>query len=298
MLELASLLQSDWDLSFKFVAGVDLLSARPFRICGGRSIEQVKQDALPASKNAIGVRLSQLHSVPRLDVIAGGLSIAAALDTGAMPSMTLTQAVIDRLCEHNSAVACPELTSVVIVADGRSVSSDAYWLREVVVGRESFRNVLVYVGGKNTIGMPIIRHFDMTMDLATHRLWLDPLPSAKTATFAPGATGFSFVFDGEGRIKVLSPMRPDGPAEQAGIRPDDRIVEIDGQSISAFTYYTATERFSQAGSQLKLKWLRGEESFEATLELKHRVAYPPDWPEEAPLEDVEKLFDEFERDRK
>ena len=79
---------------------------------------------------------------------------------------------------------------------------------------------------------------------------------------------------------VLDPIRPDGPADSAGIKPGDEILEIDDKPVSDFTFYTATDRFSQVGTSLTLKCTRnGEKPFEATMTLKHRVEYPPKWPD-------------------
>ncbi|WP_449727743.1 S41 family peptidase [Bacillus lumedeiriae] len=45
----------------------------------------------------------------------------------------------------------------------------------------------------------------------------------------------------EGKLTIVAPFK-DSPAEKAGLKPKDQIVEIDGQSVSGLTIYEATKK--------------------------------------------------------
>ncbi|MFO0978165.1 MAG: hypothetical protein U0996_17290 [Planctomycetaceae bacterium] len=90
------------------------------------------------------------------------------------------------------AVKCPALGGSTVDAAGVRRTIEAYCLRRLEIGGITFVNVPVGTSLRNAIGMPILRHFDMTVDLPGHRLWLDPLPSASKASFALAAPGSIF----------------------------------------------------------------------------------------------------------
>lgn len=57
----------------------------------------------------------------------------------------------------------------------------------------------------------------------------------------------------------------DGPADQAGLRPNDIIVEVDGMSAPTQDEFVAHVKAKTVGDALKLKVWRGGEYFETTL---------------------------------
>ena len=57
----------------------------------------------------------------------------------------------------------------------------------------------------------------------------------------------------------------DGPADQAGLRPNDIIVEVDGMSVPTQDEFVAHVKAKTVGDALKLKVWRGGEYFETTL---------------------------------
>tara|TARA_B100000315_G_scaffold96767_1_gene88951 strand:+ start:1741 stop:2940 length:1200 start_codon:yes stop_codon:yes gene_type:complete len=67
----------------------------------------------------------------------------------------------------------------------------------------------------------------------------------------------------DGQIAILAPM-PDTPAEKAGIRPGDIILEIEGESTKGITLMEAVTK------------IRGEEGTEVTLLVLHRDSSQPE----------------------
>ncbi len=88
------------------------------------------------------------------------------------------------------------------------------------------------------------------------------------------SVGFSGKFEGigatvasqNGQIVIVAPL-PNTPAERAGIKPGDAILEVDGESTSGWSTEKATLRIrGQAGSSVKLK-IRHSDGQEETLDI-------------------------------
>ncbi|MBL8361809.1 MAG: PDZ domain-containing protein [Rubrivivax sp.] len=80
--------------------------------------------------------------------------------------------------------------------------------------------------------MPAVRHLLTRATLAL--VALAPVPCAAE----PGFLGIGISIDGEGYVanRIVKAVRiqrvvPYSPAAQAGLRPDDEIVEVDGQPV-------------------------------------------------------------------
>lgn len=71
--------------------------------------------------------------------------------------------------------------------------------------------------------------------------------------------------DEEDNIIIVSPI--DGfPAQKAGLRPQDRIVGIDGESIAGLTIFEAVNKIrGPKGSEVTLQILRGDEEMDITI---------------------------------
>jgi carboxyl-terminal processing protease len=81
--------------------------------------------------------------------------------------------------------------------------------------------------------------------------------------------GLQIAQDGEtGELRVIAPIEG-SPADQAGIQPRDRILEIDGASTAALTLDEAAERMrGPIGSQVTLKVGRAGTDLDDVLEVK------------------------------
>jgi len=64
---------------------------------------------------------------------------------------------------------------------------------------------------------------------------------------------------------VLTEITADGPAAAAGLQPEDRIVELDGQQIESYEQLTATVREKLAGDNSQLVVQRGDDTLELEI---------------------------------
>jgi len=81
----------------------------------------------------------------------------------------------------------------------------------------------------------------------------------------PGAGGMTTPAD-------LAAVRPDSPAGKAGLKKDDRIVEIDGQPINTQTDLRAALGPRYAGESVRVLATRGDERIERTITLIDKLA--------------------------
>src|SRR5690625_6983073 len=71
----------------------------------------------------------------------------------------------------------------------------------------------------------------------------------------------------EGKVTVVSPIK-DSPAEKAGLRPNDQILQVDGQSLEGLDLHEAVEKIrGEKGSEVVLLVQRtgSSEPFEVSL---------------------------------
>ncbi len=98
---------------------------------------------------------------------------------------------------------------------------------------------------------------------------MDLLPRLKQGkNLMPGVVGVNIpvqnLFTGE---PLLSAVRPRSPAQKAGLKPGDRVVEVDGQKIALAAQFKQELARHYAGDTLRLTVLRDDKPVEAQLEL-------------------------------
>ena len=98
-----------------------------------------------------------------------------------------------------------------------------------------------------------------------------PQQPAMTASSGSGAWFGSVPDMGESKDGFrLSDVMKGSPAEQAGLRAGDVIVEFDGKPISNLYDFTYVLRTKKPGDTVKLKYRRGSEVREAQTTLRSR----------------------------
>jgi len=110
----------------------------------------------------------------------------------------------------------------------------------------------------------------MVESLDRHSQFLDPEAFSEMQVETKGefgGVGLEITLSRDGVLTVVAPM-DDTPAAKAGLRPQDRIVKIDGESTRGISLHEAVVKLrGRPGSRLALTILREDESrmFEATL---------------------------------
>ena len=202
------------------------------------------------------------------------------IDTGMNTAIALQESQLEQLVRSGDAVRITEDGAETLGVNSRRSAIRLYWLRYVDVAGKRFENVLATTSQEAIIGMQILRHFDVTFNLKQRLLRMKTLKNADHARFAVRGTDFKAVFDRSGRLFFRDDKYSNGARELAGIKPGDEIIEIDGDSVDEYTFYSVTDRFSEAGTNLHLKCRRDGKGFEVDLVLKSRYQYPPEWPPE------------------
>ena len=116
---------------------------------------------------------------------------------------------------------------------------------------------------KGSVGLNLLRHYVMTFRFAAGELRLKPLGTVQEITRTSTA-GINMAPD----FKILSVM-PDGPADKAGLRAGDEVLEIEGHPLKTMTpeKFAAFKRLPP-GTAVKVRYRRGEFSpVEASLVL-------------------------------
>ena len=87
--------------------------------------------------------------------------------------------------------------------------------------------------------------------------------------------GIYMVLDSQnGKIRILAPMK-NSPAEQAGLKSGDIILEVDGQSYNEDEMSSMANKIKgEEGTKVKLKVLRGEETLEFEIERRNIKVNP------------------------
>ena len=135
-------------------------------------------------------------------------------------------------------------------------------LPEITFGPDTLRGLNVdvidappgsMVESRGLIGLNLLRHYVMTFRFAAGELRLKPLGTVQDLTRTSTA---GIHMDPE--CKILSVV-PDGPADKAGLRAGDEILEIEGLPLKTMTpeEFAAFKRLPP-GSVVKVRYRRSE----------------------------------------
>lgn len=119
------------------------------------------------------------------------------------------------------------------------------------------------------LGNGILKRFNVTFDYQRKQMVLEP-----NKRF-----GDPFEFDMSGIVFQQSHQRgvwiesilPDSPAEEAGLRPDDIILSVDGIDAAAVGYYAIREKLREDGKSVTILYRRGNKEREVKLKLRRLV---------------------------
>ncbi|MHB1081411.1 MAG: aspartyl protease family protein [Prosthecobacter sp.] len=200
----------------------------------------------------------------------GTHELPATPDTGYGGIFVLPSVLMEKLAPEALKDALPGLVSGFSIS-GKMVSRQAK-LPEITFGPDTLRDVATDViatppnktsAGKGLIGLNLLRHYVMTFRFSAGELRLKPLGTVQEITQTSTA-GINMNLD----YKILSVM-PDGPADKAGLRAGDEVLEIEGNPLKTMTpeKFAALKRLPP-GTAVKVRYRRGELSpVEASLVL-------------------------------
>ncbi|WP_395737042.1 aspartyl protease family protein [Prosthecobacter sp.] len=200
----------------------------------------------------------------------GTHELAATPDTGHGTILQLPSTLIEKMAPQALKDALPALATAVTLS-GKTMSREAK-LREVTFGPDTLHglrtNIIDAPPGSNAeskglIGLNLLRHYVMTFRFSVGELRLKPLGTVQEITSAATA---GIYMDLEN--KILNVL-PNGPADKAGLRIGDEVLEIEGHPLKTMTpeKFAAFKRLPP-GTAVKVRYRRGELSpMEATLVL-------------------------------
>ncbi|MFO0978044.1 MAG: PDZ domain-containing protein [Planctomycetaceae bacterium] len=145
-----------------------------------------------------------------------------------------------------------------------------------------FHNVPAIVSELETIGLGLLSHFDITLDYPNQRAKFTPLELNRDR-MPLDASGLRVVFRENGDF-VVRRLVPGYPAEKAGFKVGDRIVDFDGRKPETLWRHEIDDILSKSGETIQLTIERDGEEKVIPLKLQYPFVYPPVW------EDPAKLF--------
>lgn len=189
----------------------------------------------------------------------GTHELPATPDTGHSTTFQLPSVLMEKVAPEALKNASSGLVTGFTLS-GKTVSQQAR-LPEITLGPDTLRDVTTDVihfppdspsAGKGIIGLNLLRHYVMTFRFAAGELRLKPLGTVQEITHTSTA---GIHMDAE--RKILS-VTPEGPADKAGLRAGDELLEIEGHPLKTMTReeFIAFKRLPP-GTPVKVRYRRG-----------------------------------------
>ena len=217
-----------------------------------------------------------VNHMPIIQAELDGVRAQLELDTGFNGSLNLQAPFAATHAFREKARRSLESSAIGV---GGRVNSYTIRARELKIGNLTVAEPIVSLSASTKgglalkevdglLGNKILTKFDVIFDYAGLRVILEPTP-ALTKRDEYNLTGFEWDLEGSGRI---TQVYADSPAEAAGLKPDDVILEINHRN---FTDYTNIELRalvrSRPGAELLLRVRSGSSEREIVLVLKELI---------------------------
>lgn len=213
---------------------------------------EVSQEA--RTSNGQGLRAMNL----RVPMRVGNQDLMATPDTGYGGILQLPSALVEKFAPAALKDARPGLVTGMSLA-GKIVSRETK-LPEFTFGPDTLRDLPTAVidalpgsmsESKGIIGLNLLRHYVMTFRFSAGELRLKPLGTVQEITRASTA-GINM----DATSKILSVL-PDGPADKAGLRAGDELLEIEGHPLKTMKPEEfAAFKLLPPGSVVKVRYRR------------------------------------------
>jgi predicted aspartyl protease len=221
------------------------------------------------------------HGVPFLDAKAGigdggATPVRLVVDLGASHAVSLNES-------KQTGIRRPERS--IATAIGRGVSGQLTGrvgrIRSLEIGGVTLSNVVATFPDREhssprgmdsrdgNLGNGVLGRFNVTFDYAGKRMVL--VPSRRfSEPFEWNMSGIQADPTEEGSMEVRQVLAS-SPASEAHVRVGDRVVKIDGESVSEANYYPLWERMKEEGRTVVLELRRKEKLLEVSLKLRRLV---------------------------
>lgn len=86
-----------------------------------------------------------------------------------------------------------------------------------------------------TVGFQFLRNFNITMDFKRRLVWMENF-TGKVSVDPEGTTGISAIYSKQLKGVVIARVSPDSPADKAGIKRGDMLIDVDDNDLTNITY--------------------------------------------------------------
>lgn len=158
----------------------------------------------------------------------------------------------------------------------KTVDGDNFRMMETIVIREveclgvTFQNVPAQIQSVNSVGMGILRHFDITMDFP-HQITYFKVISEGERRLNGLTRSIDIAFRDPQTVVVIS------ESTDLNIKPGDQLLELQGKPASAFTYWQIGDILDQTAQPVRCRVQRGETVFDLEWTPKSRFEPPKSW---------------------
>jgi hypothetical protein len=122
------------------------------------------------------------------------------------------------------------------------------------------------------IGGRFLRRFRVIFDLARNRMILEPGKYFRDVDELD-MSGAALVSEGDEKLQAFKVVRvrDKSPAAEAGLRPQDTVLAIDGQAARDLTLSAVKDLFRRDGQECSLQVKRDEKELTIRIKLKRRI---------------------------
>jgi PDZ domain-containing protein/aspartyl protease len=119
------------------------------------------------------------------------------------------------------------------------------------------------------LGDGTLSRFNFTVDYTGKRLVLQPARNF-AEPFEWDMSGMTAEVTDDGSVRVREVV-PGSPAAEAGVRKDDRVVRIAGETVDSASYFDLREKLRHDGETVKVDLLRGKKPVGVSLKLRRLI---------------------------